>query len=739
MLMKKTFLMILAAAALIGGAVSCGKEYNDSELRGKIENLEVRVTALEALKTQVEGLQSTVDKLKSGLTVTSVKKENNGFTINFSDGTSATVTSNVIGVTTDNGIYVWTINGEVVKDPQGNPIPVGGQGPQLRDAGDGTLEYSLDGGKTWTPLAGKTDAPTLEETDTAYIIHFGESTLTLPKESPYYLSFAVASNFSIAYGETAEIKYEVKGSADADQNEVGILAVSEGFAAEIAPSGNAAGVVKVTNNNKTATEGRVIVYAANHKGKSDIKTVTFKTEPGDEPAEFEAVIDGGVAEIPADGGDFFLNVKADEDYTVSADVDWITVTPPTRALFEDRLAVHVEKNTTTEARKGTITIRSKESDLVFAVDVNQAAGEEQGGDKPAGFVEEWTIGYAGRGEASNGNIYDWAQVEAWEGEYYDVLALPAGYIDENYDGDVQAFASAYVESAQPYLDQYTMDQIFYTELGYASLGKVLEPGDYTIYLFDVAADCTSTGKWTSAEVSIEEEEPTEEYEALFGYYHMTSGKGRHFDDDFDKVVTSVVEKDVVIQQNVANMSYEVYFLYEYEGEIYGNLSILDWNRNTGGFSYKANANIQTWEHSTYGPIDEFQAGYIYYNSDLYYVTGNYTIGQGDAPGLDGSFKLTAGPKLELNIGKKDVVGLILAGTAEDESVEYWWPHESIPFPMTFAPVNEEADAAAIAAHFEAFKARRSVSSPVQTVRTQAVKATFNYGPYDATRERFSHK
>ncbi len=433
--MKKSFLMILAAAAVLFGAFSCSKPYDDSELRNKISSLETRISKVEALQQEIDKINETISKLNQGLKVSSVSKDGDVVTINFSDGTSVNLSKTVISVVKDekSGEYCWAVNGALIKDPDGNVIPVGTQAPKLRAAADGTLEFSIDGGETWNPLAGKTEAPTLEETDDAYIIHFGESSISLPKNNPFYIRFAVASNFSIAYGETADVKYEVVGGTS--DTEVGILVVSEGIEAQVTD-----GVIKVTNNNKTATTGRVVAYAADHKGKSDIKTLVFLTEPSDEPAEFTAVIDGGVEEIVAEGGTFYLSVKADEDYTVSSDVDWIVVSQPTRALYEDRLAITVQENPTTEPRTGNITLRSKESDLLFAIEVKQAAGEEPqpvsgyesflgawNGDQGGFYVQEYVDPET---EEVQENVYNFIYDGFFEGEN---IGLAAGF--HHFDDD----------------------------------------------------------------------------------------------------------------------------------------------------------------------------------------------------------------------------------------------------------------------------------------------------------------
>ena len=59
--MKKTIWAVLATAALF--AVCCDKEYDDSALVQRINDLEGRVTALEPLNTTVSGISAIVNAL----------------------------------------------------------------------------------------------------------------------------------------------------------------------------------------------------------------------------------------------------------------------------------------------------------------------------------------------------------------------------------------------------------------------------------------------------------------------------------------------------------------------------------------------------------------------------------------------------------------------------------------------------------------------------------------------------
>lgn len=375
--MKKS-IWILAVAALALFA-ACDK-YDDSAIRSDLDALKTKVEGLEkTLNQTVTDLQALSKKLDNKLTVTSVTESGSSYVIAFSDGTTATISNGkdgvtpVIGIKEVDGMYYWTVNGELVVDAQGKPIPVAGQGPIFR-AGqeEGTLEFSVDGGATWQPIAASSVPVEVEETDTEFILIIGESRIVLPKEVAFTLNFNLPSSLVIAYGETSMVAYSVAGAASGEV-EVDVLNNGQGFEATVIPANDNAGAIAITNKtNDSEAVIKVFVYAANHTGKSDIKAIVFRAEAGAEVV-FEAVLDAKV--VPAEGGDFTLKVSADEDYTVSVDADWVTVTP-TRALYEDSLPVTVAANPTYEQRSAVITVASKVSDKKVTVAVLQEAAEE---------------------------------------------------------------------------------------------------------------------------------------------------------------------------------------------------------------------------------------------------------------------------------------------------------------------------------------------------------------------------
>ena len=121
--MKKnlSFLMIIIGITLTG----C--EYDDTNLWNEVENVKNRVTALEeAVKktnNDISALQTIVEALQKMVYVTSVQTSADGYVINFSDGTTATITNGKDGANgtnapiisvrlDDDNNYYWTLDGE---------------------------------------------------------------------------------------------------------------------------------------------------------------------------------------------------------------------------------------------------------------------------------------------------------------------------------------------------------------------------------------------------------------------------------------------------------------------------------------------------------------------------------------------------------------------------------------------------------------------------------------------------
>ena len=143
-------------------------DIKDEELWERVDELFERVEKLEDVCSQmnadIHSVQSVIDAIQNNYSITSVTPLDNeeGYAITFSNGEKITINHGKNG--TDgkdgengkdgqtptinikdmgNGQYAWLLNGEILRDEQGNPIPVNGQdGKDGEDGEDGKDGYN---------------------------------------------------------------------------------------------------------------------------------------------------------------------------------------------------------------------------------------------------------------------------------------------------------------------------------------------------------------------------------------------------------------------------------------------------------------------------------------------------------------------------------------------------------------------------------------------------------------------
>ena len=168
---RKVWIACSMVCACMFGLSSCGDDYDDSELRGDIKNLDSRITALEewqkSVNTDIRSLQSLVEALEDKDYVTAVTplEDGTGYVISFLKSGNVTIkngeqgekgedgTTPVISVKQDSdGKHYWTVNGEWLLD-NGNKMPVTGEKGDKGDNGvsgsDGLTPYIGDNGNWW--------------------------------------------------------------------------------------------------------------------------------------------------------------------------------------------------------------------------------------------------------------------------------------------------------------------------------------------------------------------------------------------------------------------------------------------------------------------------------------------------------------------------------------------------------------------------------------------------------------
>ena len=165
---KSIWLWVLLLVTAISGC-----KYDDADLWNKVNSLDDRLTNIEEqltqMNTNISSISTIVNAMDDNLFITSLEKTDNGYSIKFNNGETATLTNGkdgaagkdapVIGFGEFEGKYYWTqtIDGEQswLTDEAGEKIPVTGADavtPQLKVNTEGFWMISYDSGLTYTEM-----------------------------------------------------------------------------------------------------------------------------------------------------------------------------------------------------------------------------------------------------------------------------------------------------------------------------------------------------------------------------------------------------------------------------------------------------------------------------------------------------------------------------------------------------------------------------------------------------------
>lgn len=384
--MKKMFMAVAAFTMLLCGCV------DTSDLESKVDDLDKRVTTLEEKVKElndvtIPGMQSIVAAIQGNVYVTSVTTTTDGYVIKFSNNTTATIANGkdgangedgedgakgdkgdtpAISVVEIDGEFYWAVDGEPLLDKDGNKVPVHSALPQLRIS-EGKWQVSYDEGVTWADVEvlGEAGGSTIsiEDGDTTVTFYINGEAYEIQKETAFFLVFESRKDLGVPQGDEFMFPYTIEGVVEGDEVEVDVLNCTAGWEARVVslPKGETEGYIAVKNvDNK---DGKVFIYAANGRGKTDIKSLVF------EGGVLTATAD--VMDVPAAGGEVQISVTTNMGYELYVDrtQEWITVAPETRATHTDVYTLVCEAN---EAG----SYRSAEVDVI----------NEQTGETPSVFV-----------------------------------------------------------------------------------------------------------------------------------------------------------------------------------------------------------------------------------------------------------------------------------------------------------------------------------------------------------------
>jgi Leucine Rich Repeat. len=292
----------------------------------------------------------------------------------------------VIGVTQIDGIYYWTVDGTALKDASGNNVPAsrkGAQGepgatPQIR-INNGRWEVSIDEGKTWSDLGSAESAGStvpglfseVKETSAGVVFKLTDgSAIIIPKEKAFGIVVDNSKAYDVVAGSSTEIEYSVNA---ADDNTVVDAFASGNWSAEAVATDISTGVIKVSVPEDGGDKGKVLVFATNGAGKTDIKTLNFN--------KGTLTYVGEASSVPAEGGEVPVAVTSNINFTaeVAEDaVSWLSIAADTRtvAMRTENFIISVSANNTPYQRTGEINLIDENGSTVQQITVVQETNGE---------------------------------------------------------------------------------------------------------------------------------------------------------------------------------------------------------------------------------------------------------------------------------------------------------------------------------------------------------------------------
>lgn len=371
----KNFLFVFFV--LLAGLVSC--RYDDSEIWNKVNENEARIVALEeqcrGFNQDLQTLRTIVNALQDNDYVTNVaevKKDGAvvGYTISFSKSGSVTIYngedghSPVIGIRrhTD-GKYYWTLDGDWIYDGDGTGNRIGAEGitPELK-IDDGWWYVSYDGKKTWTKLSKATGedgedgdsffSSVKDNGDSVSVTLVDGTVFSLAKKSlDLAIQFPDYGTIKFAPDETKSVKYKVLNSIG---SAVVKVFAQNGWKASVKRVNDSEGEIVVTAPSPF-TAGEIVVLVYEGDSKTLVRCLDF--------IEGTVITPEETYSVPLSSGDFTVPVSTDVDYSVEIPEDaasWLKYSGlKTRAMRQDELVFHCEKNKNGSPRSAIVRIVNK--------------------------------------------------------------------------------------------------------------------------------------------------------------------------------------------------------------------------------------------------------------------------------------------------------------------------------------------------------------------------------------------
>ena len=284
--------------------------YDDSAIKQEIEN---QGKEIEALKQRVSALEAVQKAHAGDLFITAVTTLENGYTITFSDGSTATI-----------------LNGNAGAD-----------------------------GEEW--ISG------VEVGETTAVFHLSSGAdITIPLFYALSVAFDSDSKIKMKVGDTKDVAYTITSNTD----EVYVESMSSSdLKTIVVPSSAKKGVIRIKAEHNSDEYSKVVVLISN-QGNAIMRTFTVSADG--EVAPYFDVYPREV-EVPAEGGDFTVQVRTNIGYTVDIASDWISEKSSSTSGDITTLVYTAASNSTMNDRTGRISFCADNTQC-YMVSVSQRAG-----------------------------------------------------------------------------------------------------------------------------------------------------------------------------------------------------------------------------------------------------------------------------------------------------------------------------------------------------------------------------
>lgn len=375
----KVFSRILSLISVLALFFTGCQEYDDTEIKGRVDNLESQVTELrllvEKINSNLTSLVTAVDALNNQDQIVSVEKlpAGNGYTITFKKSGTITIyngekgldgkngtdgldgkdgKSPVISISQDSdGKYYWTLDGEwLLVNGQKVPATAEVAVPKIK-VEDGKFLFSTNGtdwvviGDAGTSGIGLIKNVREDVENNSVIIELSDREIVIPKEQNFALVIK-ADEIGIKAGETVNVEYSLI-SAD---NAIVRALPENGYTVKVNPISATKGQLSITAPSPVV-DASILIVAVNGNGVMSGKILSI--------AEGKLDVKADATPVPAEGGSVTVEITTNLDYEIvipEAAKTWITLVE-TKALRTDNVTFSVAQNTEATQRTAEVEVR----------------------------------------------------------------------------------------------------------------------------------------------------------------------------------------------------------------------------------------------------------------------------------------------------------------------------------------------------------------------------------------------